>query len=103
MIIFIDSEKNIGGNSMSILSIPIVFKIPKVHKITMSNSNIGINNHKNHSSDRIRSCINFSNKFDNKLIIISSDINPKEINKPHERNQQNHPNLLLNKFILIRY
>lgn len=103
MIIFIDSEKNISSNSMSILRIPIVFKIFKVHKIAMSDSNVCINNHKDHSSNRIRSSINFGNKFDNKLIIISSNINPKKIDKPHKCNQQNHSNLLLNKFILIRY
>ncbi len=68
----------------------------------MPNRNIGINNHKDHSSDRIGSGINLGNKFDNKLIIISTNINPKEINKPHESNQQRHPNLLLNKFIFIR-
>jgi hypothetical protein len=102
LIILIDSEKNISGNSVSILSVPIVFKVPKVHEITMPDSNIGINNHKYHSSDRIGSSINLGNQLDNKLIIISTNINPKEINKPHKRNQQRHANLLLNKFILIR-
>ena len=87
LIIFIDSDKNISGNSMSIFSIPIILKIPKMCKIPMSDSNIGINNHKYHSPNRIRSGINLRNQLNNKLIIISSDINPKEINKSHESNK----------------
>lgn len=69
----------------------------------MSDSNIGINNHKYHSPNRIRSGINLRNQLNNKLIIISSDINPKEINKSHESNKQDHSNLILNHFVLICY
>lgn len=86
---------------MGILGVKIRFEVPKMDKITVADSDEGVNCHEKHCFDGFWVCVYGCSKFYYNFVAVGRNVDSKKVAEPHAGDQQSLIDDIFNHFTLI--